>query len=61
MELKECTTCNKIPEMSKEDGTWTISCKCGLKKTVIVTGNVSKESAIVNYLDLMRVKGKRNR
>lgn len=36
-----------------KDGTWTISCKCGLSRTFIITGDVSKESAIAQYNSFM--------
>jgi hypothetical protein len=48
MELKKCTTCHETPKMSKEDGNWTISCKCGPERKLVAIGS-SKESAIRQY------------
>jgi len=53
MKLKKCTGCNKLPKMSKKDGVWTISCKCGPERTVVVTGDRPKEVAIAHYNSLM--------
>ena len=49
MKLKKCTKCNCVPEISNKDGTWTVSCKCGVERTLIVTGNRTKEVAIAQY------------
>jgi hypothetical protein len=49
MKLKKCIECNKFPKMSKKDGTWIFSCKCGPKRELIVTGNRPKEIAIAHY------------
>lgn len=40
--------------MSKsKDGVWTISCKCGPEKTLVITGDMPEERAIIQYNVIM--------